>query len=169
MLDLPDEPTIKDIGRFFWVGAGYLDPSHGLLVTDGAMLRARYLTGWASKLEALSLAPTDLLYGVLWKSVLRCDGAPCAVVVRANRLLRLPRLLAFFDKTETRTSWPNAFRIAKVLVYLFVIIHWNACLYFALSNAIGFGSDGWVVPLVEAAPPHANLSLSHQYIYSFYW
>lgn len=52
------------------------------------------------------------------------------------------------------------------MIYLLVIIHWNGCIYFAISNAIGFGSDGWVITLVEK---EANLSLTYQYIFTFYW
>lgn len=52
------------------------------------------------------------------------------------------------------------------MIYLLIIIHWNGCIYFALSNYIGFGSDGWVVTLVENG---ANLSLTYQYIFTFYW
>jgi hypothetical protein len=39
---------------------------------------------------------------------------PCPVIVRLNRLMRIPRLLEFFDRTETRTSYPNVCRILKV-------------------------------------------------------
>ena len=52
------------------------------------------------------------------------------------------------------------------MTFLLIIIHWNGCIYFAISNAIGFGSDGWVVTLVDNGK---NLSLSNQYIMSFYW
>lgn len=39
---------------------------------------------------------------------------PCPVIVRLNRLFRLPRMWEWFDRTETATSYPNAFRICKV-------------------------------------------------------
>lgn len=48
---------------------------------------------------------------------------------------------------------------------ILVLIHWNACLYFAISYAIGFGSDSWVYNITG----RRNQSLKHQYIYSFYW
>lgn len=56
--------------------------------------------------------------------------------------------------------------VFQVMTFLLIIIHWNGCIYFAISNAIGFGSDGWVVALVDNGK---NLSLSCQYIMSFYW
>lgn len=66
-------------------------------------------------------------------------------------------MLEFFDKTETRTNFPNAFRITKVVLYILVLIHWNACLFFALSFFIGFETDGWVY---QGSP-----KLATQYIY----
>ncbi|XP_057368745.1 cyclic nucleotide-gated cation channel subunit A-like [Daphnia carinata] len=142
---------------------GYLE--QGLMVTDPEKLRRHYWQSWDSKIDIFSLLPTDLLY-LVWGSPNECIHAPCGVVVRMNRLFRLPRMLAFFDKTENQTNFPNAFRITKVMIYLLIIIHWNGCIYFAISNAIGFGSDGWVVTLVENG---ANLSLTYQYIFTFYW
>ena len=33
------------------------------------------------------------------------------------RVLRLDRMFEFFNKTETRTNFPNAFRITKVIYW----------------------------------------------------
>lgn len=57
-------------------------------------------------------------------------------------------------------------RIFNLLLYILIIIHWNACIYFAISNAIGFGSDKWVYPNVSI-PKYQPLT--RKYIYSFYW
>lgn len=48
---------------------------------------------------------------------------------------------------------------------ILVLIHWNACLYFAISFALGFGSDNWVYNINGPI----NSTLARQYIYSFYW
>ena len=93
------------------------------------------------------------------------QNAPCPVLIRSNRLLRIRRLLTFLDRTETHTNFPNIFRICKVITFLLIIIHWNACIYFGVSNAIGFGSDEWVVKDLVAE----NKTLSSQYIYAFFW
>ena len=50
----------------------------------------------------------------------------------------------FFEKTETRTNFPNAFRITRVVLYILILIHWNAAIFFWVSFSIGFGSDMWV-------------------------
>lgn len=80
-------------------------------------------------------------------------------------MFRLPRMLEWFDRTETQTGYPNAFRICKVVLVILILIHWNACFYFAISYALGFGTDNWVYNLNGPR----NSSLSRQYIYSFYW
>jgi hypothetical protein len=32
----------------------------------------------------------------------------------------------------------------QVVLYILILIHWNACFFFAISFAIGFETDGWV-------------------------
>lgn len=57
------------------------------------------------------------------------------------------------------------FVLFQVVLAILVLIHWNACLYFAISYALGFGSDNWVYNINGPI----NSTLSRQYIYSFYW
>ncbi|KAG4076888.1 hypothetical protein HA402_015875 [Bradysia odoriphaga] len=141
---------------------GYLE--QGLLVRDAAKLRKHYFSTKGWRLDILSMLPTDFAY--LWWSPSQCNAkVPCPVIVRLNRLLRLPRMWEWFDRTETATGYPNAFRICKVVLAILVLIHWNACLYFAISYTIGFGVDNWVYNLNGTT----NATLSRQYIYSFYW
>ncbi|XP_022695007.1 cyclic nucleotide-gated cation channel alpha-3-like isoform X2 [Varroa jacobsoni] len=142
---------------------GYLE--QGLLVKDTNKLLLRYMKSPACRLDIASLLPTDFFYVY---TGIRCDASslPCIVIVRLNRLLRIPRALEFSERTETRTNYPYAFRIGKLIFLILVIIHWNACIYFAVSFFIGFGSDNWVYRNISE-PRYA--SLQHQYIYSFYW
>nr|XP_018896311.1 PREDICTED: cyclic nucleotide-gated cation channel subunit A-like [Bemisia tabaci] len=142
---------------------GYLD--QGLMVRDSRKLRNNYFRSKRWRTDLLSLVPTDVAY--FWWPSGSCSSnvVPCPVIVRSNRLLRLPRMLEFFDRTETRTGYPNVFRICKVVFAILVLIHWNSCFYFAISYVIGFGTDNWVYNLSGAK----NATLSRQYIYSFYW
>jgi hypothetical protein len=34
--------------------------------------------------------------------------------------------------------------LIQVVLYILILIHWNACLFFAVSYAIGFETDTWV-------------------------
>lgn len=90
---------------------GYLD--QGLLVRDAAKLRKHYFTTKGWRLDFLSVLPTDFAY--FWWMPGKCHiQVPCPIIVRLNRLFRLPRMLEWFERTETATGYPNAFRICKV-------------------------------------------------------
>ena len=112
-------------------------------------------------MDILSLVPTDLLYFIGPEGINR-------TYVRFNRCLRVKRVTEFFDRTDNVTSYPNLFRIIILVVYILIIIHWNACFYFLLSTWLGHGSDGFVYGNITDAYP-INQTLSRMYIYSFYW
>nr|XP_046262174.1 cyclic nucleotide-gated cation channel-like isoform X2 [Scatophagus argus] len=135
---------------------GFLD--QGLVVKDVQRLRETYIRTLQCKLDISSILPTDLLYLTV--------GIGYTPLLRFNRLLRLPRLFEFFERTETRTGYPNAFRICKLVLYILVIIHWNACGYYSFSKLLGLGSDSWVYP--NASDPEFG-SLTRSYIYCLYW
>ncbi|XP_066563715.1 cyclic nucleotide-gated channel alpha-4 [Amia ocellicauda] len=129
----------------------------GILVKEWSLLKKRYLHSREFFQDILSLLPTDLLYlrlGIHYP------------IVRINRILRSSRISEAFDRMETRTSYPNIFRIAKLMLYIFVLTHWNACLYFALSGYIGYGSDVWVYP--NTSDPGFG-SARRQYIHCFWF
>ncbi|XP_077863386.1 cyclic nucleotide-gated channel alpha-3-like [Saccoglossus kowalevskii] len=129
----------------------------GLLVHETKKLRKNYFKTTIFKLDVISIIPTDVFY--IWKGV----NSPW---LRFNRLLRAPRALEFFDRTETRSNFPNLLRITNLVLYIMIIIHWNACIFYAISASIGFGSDTWVYPN-NTIPPHN--SLTRKYVYSLYW
>ncbi|XP_076847162.1 cyclic nucleotide gated channel subunit alpha 2b [Brachyhypopomus gauderio] len=134
---------------------GFLE--QGLLVKDLVKLRKNYTGTLQFKLDVLSMVPTDLLYTVTGVNTPQ---------LRFNRLVRFSRMFEFFDRTETRTNYPNAFRICNLVLYILVIIHWNACIYYAISKSLGLGSDEWVYPNTTDSEFG---SLTHCYVYCFYW
>ncbi|NXP43413.1 CNG3 protein, partial [Heliornis fulica] len=129
----------------------------GLLVKEEEKLREKYKTSFQFKLDFLSIIPTDLLYFKLGLNYPE---------LRINRLLRVARMFEFFQRTETRTNYPNIFRISNLVMYIVIIIHWNACVYYSISKAIGFGADTWVYPNTSD-PEFARLT--RKYVYSLYW
>ncbi|KAG8447832.1 hypothetical protein GDO86_015078 [Hymenochirus boettgeri] len=133
---------------------GFLE--QGLLVRDPKTLSKNYIHTLQFKLDILSVLPTDLCYIAFG---IRPE-------LRFNRLLHFPRMFECFDQTETRTSYPNIFRIFNLVLYILLIIHWNACIYYAISKAIGFGTDSWVYPNVT--DPNYGY-LTREYVYSLYW
>ncbi|XP_023272207.1 LOW QUALITY PROTEIN: cyclic nucleotide-gated channel rod photoreceptor subunit alpha-like [Seriola lalandi dorsalis] len=139
----------------FRTRTGYLE--QGLLVKDEKKLRERYMNSFQFKLDLISMIPTDLLYLVFGLSFPE---------IRLNKLFRFNRMLEFFQRTETRTNYPNALRISNLVMYIVIIIHWNACLYYSFSKAIGFGSDRFVYP--DPKDPEFG-RLVRKYAYSMYW
>ncbi|NWI42138.1 CNGA4 protein, partial [Picathartes gymnocephalus] len=133
---------------------GFLED--GILVQDVSQTRRRYLGSWTFPWDVMAVLPTELL--CLLPGVPRVPGVPAA---RANRCLRVPRLFEAFDRCETRTGWPNVFRVAKLMLYLLLGIHWHGCLYFALSAHLGLGVDPWVCP--------GFTQLLRRYLHSFYF
>ncbi|XP_077355641.1 cyclic nucleotide-gated channel rod photoreceptor subunit alpha [Festucalex cinctus] len=139
----------------FRTRTGYLE--QGLLVKDEQKLRERYMKSFQFRLDLVSMVPTDVLYAALGLNYPE---------IRLNKLMRFNRMLEFFQRTETRTNYPNALRISNLVMYIVIIIHWNACLYYSFSKAIGFGSDRFVYP--DPANPEFG-RLVRKYAYSMYW
>ncbi|NXY90243.1 CNGA2 protein, partial [Alcedo cyanopectus] len=134
---------------------GFLE--EGLLVKDLRKLQDNYIHTLQFKLDVLSILPTDLAYFAMGLH---------HPELRFNRLLHFSRMFEFFDRTETRTSHPNIFRIINLVLYIVIIIHWNACIYYAISKAIGFGEDTWVYPNITD-PEYGYLT--REYVYCLYW
>lgn len=135
--------------------SGFLE--QGLLVKDLKKLWERYKKTPQFNYDLISMMPTDLLmlhFGI--------DSPE----LRFNRLFKIARLFEFFYRTETRTNFPNIFRISNLVLYILIIIHWNACIFFAISKALGFGTDDWVYPNISD-PSYSRLSM--KYTYCLYW
>ncbi|XP_078137876.1 cyclic nucleotide-gated channel rod photoreceptor subunit alpha [Centroberyx gerrardi] len=139
----------------FRTRTGYLE--QGLLVKDAQKLRDRYVNSVQFKLDLVSMIPTDIFYAVLGVTFPE---------IRLNKLFRFNRMLEFFQRTETRTNYPNLLRISNLVMYIVIIIHWNACLYYSFSKAVGFGSDRFVYP--DPKDPEFG-RLVRKYAYSMYW
>ncbi|KAL1249132.1 hypothetical protein QQF64_020137 [Cirrhinus molitorella] len=139
----------------FRTRTGYLE--QGLLVKDEKKLRDRYMQSLQFKLDLASMVPTDVFYFYFGLNFPE---------IRMNKLLRVNRLFEFFQRTETRTNFPNVFRISNLVMYIVIIIHWNACMYYSFSKAIGFGTDAFVYP--NTSDPEFG-RLVRKYAYSMYW
>lgn len=135
----------------------------GILQEDLQKTRAQYVRTRHFKLDTLAVIPLDWLYML----VMRC---PAPAALQCLKLLKIYRLRHFFNRTESRSHFPNTCRVLFLIHNLLVIIHWNACIYFLLSQWIGVGSDRWVY--VDWNDPQNNAewgSLLRKYVYSFYW
>ncbi|OXA51806.1 Cyclic nucleotide-gated cation channel subunit A [Folsomia candida] len=140
----------------------------GLMVKEIRKLHHNYFHSRNFTMDVLSLIPLNLDLPFSSNPVTCASSdVPCYVILRINRLLKLHRFNEFLTKMETRTAYPNLLQIANVVLYILLIIHWNSCFYFWLSNHIGFGTDEWVFPNVTQGGKAARLG--YQYSYCVYW
>ncbi|XP_032231130.2 cyclic nucleotide-gated cation channel alpha-3 isoform X3 [Nematostella vectensis] len=137
---------------------GFLE--EGILQTCSTKMRRHYLHTYEFYLDAGALIPLDIAYIFI-------EHEPA---FRINRILKFHRFWHFLDRTESRTTFPNVVRLASLVQFILLIIHWNACIYFIVSREIGFGSDVWVYPGVRQEILNSSENtISRMYIYSFYW
>ncbi|OQV19410.1 Cyclic nucleotide-gated cation channel alpha-3 [Hypsibius exemplaris] len=147
--------------------SGYLE--EGVMVHEPRKLVREYLATKSSKLDILSVIPTDLAFPFTGL------GAPYPFL-RINRVLKFTRFDRFFKRLESRTSHPDFFRMVYTFFTFVVIIHWDACLYYYISEEVGLNSDGWIYPGEADWRLDASLGLTNEndtlhqkYIWSFYW
>uniref|UniRef100_A0A3B4D4M5 Cyclic nucleotide-binding domain-containing protein n=1 Tax=Pygocentrus nattereri TaxID=42514 RepID=A0A3B4D4M5_PYGNA len=147
--------VIYYIDTFVRSRTGFLE--QGLLVKDLKKLMEYYKKTPQFRYDLIAMLPTDVF--MVYVGINNPE-------LRFNRLFKLSRLFEFFDRTETRTNFPNIFRIGNLVLYILIIIHWNACIFFAISKTLGFGTDTWVYPNISD-PEYGRLA--RKYIYSLYW
>ncbi|KAI6180982.1 Cyclic nucleotide-binding domain-containing protein [Aphelenchoides besseyi] len=153
--------AIYAIDMFFRSRTGFLE--QGLLVRDVRKTWRVYKKSAQFKFDFASTLPFDYVYEFVFQTT--------NPVLRFNRLIRLERVTYALNATESRISIPNFFRIGCVVLYILVLIHWNACAYFFMSDWIGLDTDSWVYGKknIQSLPPGVPDSLTRRYVYAFYW
>ncbi|XP_063896599.1 uncharacterized protein Cngl isoform X8 [Helicoverpa armigera] len=131
---------------------GYLE--QGLMVYDSKKLAKHYLKSRNFLLDIVSLAPLDLLQ-------LHIGTNP---IIRFPRFCKVYRAVDFYYIVESRTVYPNFWRVINLIHILLILAHWFGCFYFLLSEAEGFQGD-WVYP----HRPGDYATLTRKYLGSLYW
>lgn len=54
------------------------------------------------------------------------------------RLFQVYRSVKFYYIVESRTVWPNLWRVINLIHILLILAHWFGCFYYLLSEAEGF-------------------------------
>lgn len=134
----------------------------GILEQNIEKVNVFYTQSIYFKLDILSSLPLD------WAYLLIFQAYP-PPLLQSIKLLKIYRVVQFFLRTESRSHYPNTCRFLILMHNLLVIIHWNACCYYILSQWIGMGSDPWVYPTWNLTHNTEWGTLPKQYIYSFYW
>lgn len=146
---------------------------NGMLIEDPKKIFVKYAKSDHDIMmtDVLSILPVDHIcrYFNIIPKVYQ-DYIPAAL--RLNRCLKYYRFTEFLSMTETKTKYPNFFRIAILFLYILVVVHYNACLWFGFSRYVGLKSDDWVYPPKGTGWSNTSSiyqSLSRQYIFSLYW
>ncbi|CAM2700574.1 unnamed protein product [Rotaria socialis] len=131
---------------------GYLE--QGLLVYDHYKLAMNYVRSSRFIFDIISLTPLDLLQ-------LKFGSIP---ILRFPRYFKVYRTFQLYYLQESRTVYPNTYRVLNLLHILLLLGHWLASFYFMVSKAEGFVGY-WSYP-----KPVGNFSqLTKMYLRCLYW
>lgn len=148
--------SFTDIVFFLDVGVqfrtGYLE--QGLMVYNNRKLAGHYVKSSAFILDLLALLPLDLLQFNLGSQPM----------LRFPRFLKIYRVYNCYYMVESRTVYPNLWRVLNLIHILLILAHWFGCFYYLLSEAEGFHGD-WVYPY----RPGEYATLTRKYLGSLYW
>ncbi|XP_031330429.1 cyclic nucleotide-gated cation channel beta-3 isoform X2 [Photinus pyralis] len=147
---------ISDVVFVFDIGVqlrtGYLE--QGLMVYNYKKLAGHYLKSRAFLLDLAALTPLDILQ-------VQIGVHP---ILRFPRFFKVYRSVKFYYIVESRTVWPNLWRVINLIHILLILAHWFGCFYYLLSEAEGFQGD-WVYPY----RPGDYATLARKYLGSLYW
>lgn len=132
---------------------GYLE--QGLLVYDAKKLAINYLNSRKFIADIVSLLPFDLIQLKIGYKI---------PILRFPRFLKAYRAIQLYYLQESRTLYPNVWRVANLTHILFLLGHWFASFYFIISKAEGFKGQ-WLYP----QPTGEYAKLSRMYLRSLYW
>lgn len=131
------------------IRTGFLE--EGILVEFKKRVAKRYLTSPEFAADVLSILPTDIFFFVIGVKP----------ILRLNRLIKAYKSFRMKAVMESQTNYPTFVRVFFLMHLMFLMIHWNAAMYYLISGWEGFGSNEWVYK--------GNGSLYDQYFHSLYW
>ncbi|KAF2364379.1 Ion transport domain [Trinorchestia longiramus] len=137
---------------------GYLE--QGLIVYDSEKLSSHYRNSKCYHLDFIAVVPVDYLMMAFQGTVNKSYP-----MFRCPRFLKVYRVYNYYYMVESRTLYPNLWRVMNLVHILLLLAHWFGCFYFILSKAENFKGD-WVYPYNER--PEFK-ELSRQYLGSVYW
>ncbi|XP_065201656.1 uncharacterized protein LOC135832373 isoform X3 [Planococcus citri] len=131
---------------------GYLE--QGLMVYDSKKLALHYVKSRPFVFDLVAMIPLQLLQ-------LKIGTNP---LLRFPRFVKVYRVYDYYYMVESRTVYPNLWRVVNLIHILLILAHWFGCFYYLLSEAEGFKGD-WVYPY----RPGDYATLTRKYLGSLYW
>ena len=151
-----DSILIADIFLRFHVG--YID--QGAFIDDRQQISQNYKNS-DFKINLIASFPLDLIVRLLFPNI-----RPYAIsILRFPRLLRGFQCLGIFRRWENNVNVnPVVIRMINLVVIIFLIDHWVACLWFFIGNVAPVYSESW---LRDASLEDARTTT--QYMKALYW
>ncbi|XP_067136800.1 LOW QUALITY PROTEIN: uncharacterized protein Cngl [Centruroides vittatus] len=131
---------------------GYLE--QGLMVCDAKKLASHYLRSRPFLMDLAALTPLDTLQ-------FQVGNVP---ILRMPRFLKVYRSVRFYYMAESRTIYPNLWRVVNLVHILLLLAHWFGCFYYMLSELEQFEGE-WAFPHRDGR----NETLTRKYLGSVYW
>ena len=132
-------------------------------ILDAKKIQLSYLKS-TFLIDFIANFPFDLIV-LLFFPAAKVYNISLVLILRLFRLLRIVRLFRIFGRWENQ-RWinPGYFRISKLFIFVLLLTHWLACIWFAIAYIENFPKDSWVV-----RSEIDNASPAKQYILSLYW
>jgi hypothetical protein len=106
-------------------------------------------------LDIFSLAPLEIIQYMFEYDM---------PILRFPRFFKCYRTIDFYYMYESRTLYPNVWRVANLTHILFLLGHWFAGFYFLISKVEGFKGH-WSYP----SPENEFAQLPRMYLRCLYW
>lgn len=153
---LSDTVLISDIFLRFKIG--YIE--QGEFITDRQKIRKNYRST-DLKINLIASLPIDFIVRIFISPV---PGYVIGII-RFPRLLRGFQCLGIFRRWENNVNVnPVVIRMINLVVTIFLIDHWVACLWFFIGEVAQISGESW---LTNASLESARTST--QYLNSLYW
>lgn len=118
-------------------------------VYDSKKLASHYMHSRAFIFDLISLIPLDILqfrFGTqpmlrfprFFKVRTNLRACKFTLLIKMLRLRQVYRAIKYYYIVESRTVWPNLWRVVNLIHILLILAHWFGCFYFLLSEAEGF-------------------------------
>lgn len=153
---LSDSILITDI--FLRFHMGYID--QGAFINDKQKIHQHYRAN-DFKINLIASFPIDILIRFLFPSL---PGYVIGIA-RLIRLLRGFQCLAIFRRWENNVNVnPVVIRMINLVLIIFLIDHWVACLWFFIGKTTKISNESWLT-----TASLENVRTTTQYMKSLYW
>ena len=145
----------------------------GFWVVFPKEMRVRYVHSKTFIFDVIANFPYDLFVFLAYLGSVNVDVATMLTLVRLPKLMRTARVAMYFQKQEQKLHASVLIQSVKFIVYMFILTHTLACIWFALACPYGLEScfeRSWI-SLLPQADGIFDLVYDTQnvYITSVYW